>query len=93
MTHLPSDLNTADWPPQEPAPPHVAGARTSGYAIASLICGICGMATCCLFVPSILAIVFGAVALPAIRQGQTRGRGLAISGIILGRPRPAGAPV
>ena len=84
MAQLPGDLNTPDWPPQEPAPSHVAEARTSGYAIASLVCGICGMVTCCLFVPSILAIVFGAVALPAIRQGQAHGRGLAISGIVLG---------
>ncbi len=58
--------------------------RTSGFAIASLASGIVGLLSFCLFLPSVLSIVFGGVALPAIKAGQARGKGLAISGIITG---------
>jgi hypothetical protein len=50
---------------------------TNGFAIASLICG---------FLPgvSLLAIVFGFVALSQVKQTGESGRGMAIAGIILG---------
>ena len=71
-----------------PVQPYASGAiwpvRTSGFAIASLACGIVGLLSFCLFMPSVLSIVFGGVALPAIKAGQARGKGLAISGIITG---------
>ena len=71
-----------------PALPYASGAiwpgRTSGFAIASLACGIVGLLSFCLFLPSVLSIVFGVVALPAIKRGETRGKGLALSGIITG---------
>jgi hypothetical protein len=53
-------------------------------AIASLVCGILGLVTCCAIVPSAVAVVLGGVSLSTIRQGQAGGRGLAIAGIILG---------
>ncbi len=71
-----------------PVQPYASGTiwpvRTSGFAIASLACGIVGLLSFCLFMPSVLSIVFGGVALPAIKAGQARGKGLAISGIITG---------
>ena len=71
-----------------PVQPYASGeiwpVRTSGFAIASLACGIVGLLSFCLFLPSVLSIVFGGVALPAIKGGQARGKGLAISGIITG---------
>ena len=56
--------------------------RTSGLAIASLVLGIiwlCGLG-------SLLATIFGAVALSQISRsrGQIEGKGLAIAGLILG---------
>lgn len=84
MTQFPSQSE-----PAEPLTVPYAGqfARlpgVSGFAIASLVCGTVGMFTCCLIVPSVLGVVFGAVALPSISSGKERGKGLAVSGIILG---------
>ncbi len=71
-----------------PVQPYASGeiwpVRISGFAIASLACGIVGLLSFCVFLPSVLSIVFGGVALPAIKAGQARGKSLAISGIITG---------
>ena len=84
MTQSPFDSE----PVLPPVQPYASGAiwpvRTSGFAIASLACGIVGLLSFCLFLPSVLSIVFGGVALPAIKAGQARGKGLAVSGIITG---------
>ena len=64
-------------------PPYTS-TKTSGMSIASLVCGIVGMVTCCSLLPSILAIIFGGVALPPILRGEVQGRGLAISGLVTG---------
>jgi Domain of unknown function (DUF4190) len=63
-------------PPAPPAP------RTNGLAITSLILGITGFITCGF--TSILAVVFGHVALNQIRRDGSDGRGMALSGTILG---------
>jgi hypothetical protein len=52
---------------------------TNGLAIASLVLGIVGMVF-----GSILAVVFGHVALGQIRRSGQGGRGLAIAGLVLG---------
>jgi hypothetical protein len=59
------------------APP---ASKTNGLAIASLVCGIVNV----YFITSILAIIFGFVALNQIKAsgGQQGGRGLAVAGII-----------
>lgn len=84
MTQTPSYPNGVGWPAQPPTHFGPALPKTSGYAIASLACGAVGLLTCCGFVPSVLGIVFGGVSLGPIRRGEVMGRGLAISGIILG---------
>src|SRR5690242_7472396 len=58
-------------------------AVTSGKAIASLICGLL---FCIPILPSILAIIFGALGLRDIgrSRGRLSGQGLAISGLVLG---------
>ena len=66
----------------QPGYPYSVPQRTSGYAIASLVLGLvsaCGIG-------SILAIIFGHIALAEIRDshGSIGGRGMAIAGIILG---------
>lgn len=74
-----------------PAPPGAPGfgttqhTGTNGMSIASLVLGILSIPMCFLFLPAILAIVFGLVGLGQIknRPGQS-GRGLAITGVVLG---------
>jgi hypothetical protein len=60
-----------------PPPP-----RTNPLAITSLVCAIAGLFLFCL--PTIPAIVTGAVALRQIRQRGENGQGLALAGIIIG---------
>jgi hypothetical protein len=84
MTETPNYPDGVGWPTQPPTHFGPALPRTSGYAIASLACGVVGLLTCCGFVPSLLGIVFGGVSLGPIRRGEASGRGLAIGGIILG---------
>ena len=62
-------------------PMYVPG-RTSGPAVASLVLGIVWV----FWIGSILAVVFGHVALSQIKRsyGAVRGRGLAVAGLVLG---------
>jgi len=68
----------------------ITGQRTSGLAIASLVLGIIGLVLFMTIIPpvvcSILAIIFGAIALKKIKKDSSLkgGRGLAITGIVLG---------
>ena len=57
--------------------------KTNGLAIAALICGICGFL---LFIPGLLGIIFGFIARSQIRKsnGQQKGSGMALAGIIVG---------
>ena len=54
----------------------------SGLAIASMVCGICGIWT--LGISSIVGLVLGYRARRETRQGGRRGDGMAITGIVLG---------
>lgn len=56
--------------------------RTNGLAIASLVLGLTGFITCGF--TSILAVVFGHVALGQIRRDRTDGHGMALAGVVLG---------
>jgi hypothetical protein len=67
------------WPPAPPAASAQSGG-TSGLAIASLVLGIlwiCGIG-------SLLAIIFGGVALGVTKGGRKAGRGFAVAGLVLG---------
>jgi hypothetical protein len=57
--------------------------QTNGLAIAALICGCAGFL---LFIPGILGIIFGFIARGQIKRsnGQQKGDGMAIAGIIVG---------
>lgn len=59
------------------------GGGISPLAIASLVCGIAG-ATVLPLIGSILAVVFGHVALGQVKLGRLEGRGMAIAGLVLG---------
>ena len=58
---------------------------TNGFCVASLVLGIVGLPAC-IFVPSILAIIFGIVGLRQIAnsQGASGGKGMGIAGISCG---------
>jgi hypothetical protein len=78
---------TIDVTPPPPAPPPAPmfvrpTVRTNGFAIASFVLGLVWM----WWIGSVLAIVFGHVALSQIhRSGGTQsGRALAIAGLVLG---------
>lgn len=63
-------------------PSPVAVAKTSGMAIAALVCGILGFGC---FVGSILGIIFACIAFGKIRnsQGRIMGKGLATGGLVV----------
>lgn len=70
------------YPPPyaQPYPPYAASSATNGFAIASLVLGILWL----YWVGSILAVVFGHIALVQTRERGQGGRGLAIAGLVLG---------
>lgn len=90
----PSDPAASQWSggrppgtpayPQQPAGqyPPAAAPTTNGLAVASLVLGI----VWCYWVGSILAVVFGHLALGQIKKdpGRQAGKGLAIAGVVLG---------
>lgn len=64
---------------------NVENSSSNGFATTSLVLGVLGIPTCMIFVPSILAIIFGLVALAQIRKsGATSSRTTAIAGITCG---------
>lgn len=75
---------SAGWPETAVEPRYAHPVKTSGLAIASLVCGAFSVVGCCTFFPGILAVTFGAVAISAIRRQEVGGFGLAVSGICLG---------
>jgi hypothetical protein len=69
-------------PPMYQYPPYVAAPSqaTNGMAIASMVLGILWL----YWIGSVLALIFGYVALGQIRERGQSGRGMAIAGIVLG---------
>jgi prepilin-type processing-associated H-X9-DG protein len=69
-----------------PPLPEIVPAKTSGMAIASLVLGILGIVSCgiTLIVSAPIGLILGIVAMNKIskNQGQFRGKGLALAGII-----------
>jgi Domain of unknown function (DUF4190) len=68
--------------PYGPGPAYLPSASptTNGMAIASLVLGILWI----YWIGSLLALVFGYIALKQIRRRNEAGRGLALAGVILG---------
>ncbi|MGO8685590.1 MAG: DUF4190 domain-containing protein [Candidatus Dormibacteria bacterium] len=70
------------YPPPypQPYPGYAAPSSTNGFAIASLVLGILWL----YWVGSILAVVFGHIALVQTRDRAQGGRGMAVAGLVLG---------
>lgn len=65
------------------------GSRTNSMSIAALVCGLAQFLLWFLllvpgFIAAVLALIFGLVSLNQIRQRGEFGRGMAITGIVLG---------
>jgi len=77
----PSAYPSAPYAPALGLPP--TRATVNGMAVASLVLGLFCW---CFFVPGILAVIFGNLALGKIAtsDGRQKGRGMAIAGIVLG---------
>jgi hypothetical protein len=82
LAELTGDVTPAPAPPAQLARPTFVRrqASTNGLAIASLVVGLCWM----WWIGSVLAFVFGHVALGQISRTGQSGRGLAIAGLVLG---------
>jgi hypothetical protein len=59
----------------------VAGGRTNGLAIASLVCSLGGLVTC---ISAPVGIVLGHIARRQIRESGEEGGGLATAGLVIG---------
>ena len=68
-----------DLPNSQPRPEYVS---VSGLAVASMVCGICGIFT--LGISSLVGLFLGYRARRETRAGHRRGDGMAITGIVLG---------
>ena len=55
---------------------------SDGFAVASLVCAIAGLVSCCTVIPSFLAVIFGAIS--KAKNDGTRPTGLSTAGLILG---------
>jgi hypothetical protein len=83
---LPPPPAQAPWPAPYPPPyyppypVYVAAPPTNGLAIAALVLGIVWV----YWVGSILAVIFGHIALSQIRRTGQGGRGMAVAGLVLG---------
>jgi len=73
-------------PPSVSGAPVPAGERTSGMAIAALVCGISSLVVGITFIP---AIILGHLSLGEIKRNPgMQGRGMAIAGLIFGYLMP-----
>jgi hypothetical protein len=69
------------YPPQYPYPyPAYRSQSTNGLSIASLVLGILWL----WWIGSVLALIFGYIALNQIKQRNESGRGMAVAGVVLG---------
>jgi hypothetical protein len=73
---------------QQPPPQYVVvqAPPSSGLAVTSMVMGILGLVSgCCSFgVFSLLAVVFGHMALPETKSGAKQGHGMAVAGLVMG---------
>src|ERR1039458_2399018 len=87
---LPTDLSPAAGPMPGYPPFHgslmVAAPPTNGLALASLVCACAGILPFFGIIASILAVIFGFIGRSQIKRsnGNQRGSGMALAGIIVG---------
>ncbi|MFW5898925.1 MAG: DUF4190 domain-containing protein, partial [Jiangellaceae bacterium] len=92
LSHPPYAQQPPAPPQYQPYPPYPLPAPTNGMAIASLVLGIVRITVGWILVgiPSVLAVVFGHVALSTISRTGQQGKGMAIAGPFYSLPRLRG---
>jgi hypothetical protein len=82
LAALTADVTPPAPPPAPPARPTFvrASSPTNGLAIASLVLGLLWMG----WTGSVLAVVFGHIAMGQIARSGQSGRGIALAGLVLG---------
>lgn len=83
MSYTPQPGNPPP-PPYQGPPQGLQKAKTNGLATASLIMGILAIIFNLIFIPSILAIVFGMKSRKQIAATGEGGAGMAMAGLVLG---------
>jgi hypothetical protein len=58
--------------------------KNNSLAVAALICGLSQILFWFLLVPGVLAFIFGLVSLKQMSQRGEAGRGMAVTGVVLG---------
>lgn len=81
---MPQPINQQPYYQYAPVNPAVVSQQNTadGFAVASLICGIVGLLSCCTFIPSLLAVIFGAIS--KVKNDGSRPTGMSTAGLILG---------
>ncbi len=89
---IPAAVTPVFGPASTPAQVSPQSAKTSGMAIASMICGILGLL---LWLPCIPAIILGHLGLSAIKKsaGALKGGGMAVAGLVMGYLMIAAIPL
>lgn len=83
-SQTPQPYNQQTYYQYAPVNPAVVSQQNTadGFAVASLICGIVGLLSCCTFIPSLLAVIFGAIS--KVKNDGSRPTGMSTAGLILG---------
>lgn len=82
---LPPPVYPAPYPPQygyDPYRPPVP-TGTNGKAIAALVLGVIGLPACMCFLPSLIGLVLGFVAMGETKRNGQAGHGIALAGVIV----------
>jgi len=63
-----------------------AAGMSNGMCVASMVLGIIGLLSFCIVLPSLCALIFGIIGVNQVNKsgGQRGGKGMAISGIVMG---------
>ena len=79
-------MQSAAWsPPESVSAAPQPQSKPSGMAIASLVLGIIGVPMFCFVLPSLLAVVFGAIGVRQCGKNPVySGKGMAVAGLVLG---------
>ena len=82
--NTPESINQQPYYQYAPVNPAlVAQQNTSdGYAIASLICAIVGLCSCCTVIPSLLGVIFATIS--KVKNDGSRPTGVSTAGLVIG---------
>lgn len=78
------DYQVPAYQPMQPMWANPPEGKTSGLAVASMVCSLVGLVLCYFaFILELLALIFGLVAKSKIKQNGQQGSGMATAGIVI----------